>query len=430
MKGVYLLLFGLTVLWLLGRLVTSPREGILCGLVALSMCPEALPLSLVDGIGLASQLAFFLLAFFYILVWGRVRGSCVANPYNVSLFAFAVMMLAYIFASTAEGYGMSKVVLFFAKSIVPVVLISALAPFRRKELRLGFYALAGASLLAAVSLFTSDTFGLERATTADINAINASRAIGCGNVLLLGYIVVQKNFRNLKVLGALAVSAVCLIAMVASGSRGPLAALLVAITALVFFVPMTLRGRLGVLGRLGGFIGTVVLGALYYGGEQLLRQVGGLQRIIIKMSRLGTGTSDQARLHRFEVAINEFLRSRGLGIGTGEFRHVYPYPEGAPRDYPHNLFLEAAVEQGVLGLLVVIVVLGVVVFRFYGVSNQRQGNVYLNVGFVLFAYGFANAMVSGDVPMNSILWISGGLLWLAAESESDRYDDEESSSSS
>jgi len=388
------------------------------------MAPEALPLGLIDGVGLGAQLAFLALAVLYLLFRGRVSWAQVANPYNVGLILFGAVMLAYIFASTAESYGRSKVFLFYTKSVIPVVLISAMAPFDRRKLRLGFYALAGASLLAAMSLLTSGTFGAERATTADINAISTGRAIGYGCVLLLGYCVVRNPNRRLNVLWALAVSVVCLVAMVATGSRGPLAALFVALIALAFLVPMSSRERLGILGKLGGFGGTVVFGALYYGVGSILRQIGGLQRILLKLGRLGTGTSDEARLRRYEVAIDEFLRSKGLGIGTGEFFHVYPYKKGAPRDYPHNLFLEAAVEQGVLGLLIVIIVLGVVTLRFYAAARQNRGNVYLNLSFVLFAYCFANAMVSGDVSMNSTLWISGGILWLTVGAEFGRHDDQ------
>jgi O-antigen ligase len=430
MKSLYLLTFGGAVLWLLALLVKSPREGVLCGLVASSMCPEALPLGLIDGIGLGTQLAFSTLAVFYILFRGRVRWSQVANSYNISLVVFGAIMLVYIFASTAETYGSSKVFLFFAKAVIPTFLISAMGPFDRRELRLGFYAMTGASLLAAVSLLTSGTFGAERATTADINAISTGRAVGYGCVLLLGYCVVRQSDQKMNTLWALAASVVCLVAMVATGSRGPLAALFVALITLVFLAPISFRERLGILARLGGFVGTIILGAIYYGVENILRQVGGLQRIILKLGRLGTGTSDEVRLRRYELAIDEFLQSKGFGIGTGEFFHVYPYREGAPRDYPHNLFLEAAVEQGVFGLLIVIVVLGVVTLRFYAAARENRGNVYLNLSFVLFAYCFANSMVSGDVSMNSTLWISGGILWLTVGAELGRRDGKTSSPSS
>jgi len=420
MKGLYLLAFSLSVLWLITRLVRRPREGILCGLVATALCPEALPLNLIDGIGLASQLGFLVLSFMYLLLRGWIRRTYVANPYNVSIAFFAVVMMAYVFVSTAKEYGTSKVYLFFLKSIAPVFLLSAMAPFSRRELRLGFYALIGASLLAALSLLTSGTFGLERATTADINAISVGRAIGCGGVLLIGFVVTGKESRSLKVLWAIALASVCLVAMVATGSRGPIAALVVAVVALVLVVPMSLKKRLATLGKFGLFVGTVIAGTIYYGVGSILQQLGGFQRIVLKLGQLGSGTSDQARLHRISVAIDEFIQSKGLGIGTGEFLHAYPYGKGAARDYPHNLFIEAATEQGVVGLLLVLVILGSVVIKFYKFSIHHRDNIFIKISYILFLYGFANSMVSGDIPMNVILWVAGGLLWLTVESETER----------
>jgi O-antigen ligase len=421
MKSLYLLAFILALLWIAAQFVRRPREGVLYGLFTTTICPEALPVNVIDGIGLASQLGFFLLTLFYLLLRrGGMRMKYVGNTYNVCLVAFALLMTVYILPSTAPGYGWSKVFFFSLKSILPVFLLSALAPFSRREIRRAGFALVGASLLAALGVLTSGTFGTERATLGDISTISVSRAVGLGCVLLIGFVVTGEKKGKVLRLGALALASLCLIVMVASGSRGPITALVGAILALVLAAPMSLRERLATFSKFLLFVGTVVVGTIYYGVGTLLRQLGGLQRIVVTFAQLGEGSSDRGRLHRLSVAVDEFIDSNGLGIGTGEYLDVYPYTKGEGREYPHNLFFEAAAEQGIIGLLLVTTIVLIPVLKFYKLFNKYRDNVYAKLAFSLFVYSFLNSMVSGDVPMNSLLWISGGVLWLVAASESER----------
>lgn len=421
MQGIYLIALGGAVLWGMTRLVKSLRQGILCGLLVTSLCREALPLQFVDGIGIALQLGFFGLASIYVLFRGQVHKRYVANPYNILVIGLSMVMIGYIFVSTAEGYGVSKVFILLLKSIIPIFLISSMAPFQREELRVGFYTLIGASVLAALSILTSSTLGEERATTGGVNAISMSRSIGIGMTLLIGFAVVSKKVHLLKLFVGAVLSAGLLSAMAATGSRGPVGAFIAATVILVFAVPVSLRERFVTLGKFGVFIGMAAGGVMYYGLENALRQSAGLQRIVLKMGELGSGTSDQARLRRIWVAIEEFFQSKGLGIGTGEFLHVYPYRSGANREYPHNLFLEVAAEQGLLGLFIVTLALSIVVVKFYRTSTKHKENTFVKITFTLFVYAFFNAMVSGDIPMNSLLWISGSMLWLVCESELRRH---------
>jgi len=95
-----------------------------------------------------------------------------------------------------------------------------------------------------------------------------------------------------------------------------------------------------------------------------------------------------------------------LGLGTGAFASINPGER-----YPHDLFLEVAVELGFLGVVLVGLIVGGGALRLGSVLSRAvgedRGHAALASG--LFAAALVNALVSTDIPNNHALWLAIGL---------------------
>ncbi len=122
------------------------------------------------------------------------------------------------------------------------------------------------------------------------------------------------------------------------------------------------------------------------------------------------GASYAARLRLFRGAVDAFLDHPLVGTGTGTFREG-DEPQGT-RAYPHNLLLEVAAEAGVLGLAPLAFLLSVVtVLLLRNLTRLTEpARIILLAVLALFVYTLANAMVSGDINDNRVLFAVCGLV--------------------
>lgn len=126
----------------------------------------------------------------------------------------------------------------------------------------------------------------------------------------------------------------------------------------------------------------------------------------------GRDITSNIRKYVWGLAQRAFMRSPILGIGTGGFSSLI-----AKRDtrwYPHNIFLEIALENGILGL--VTFVSFIIITLWYGlriILNRFISSFNLNlaaIALAIFVFGFLNAQVSGDVTMNTHMWFASGMI--------------------
>src|SRR5207253_1155984 len=94
-----------------------------------------------------------------------------------------------------------------------------------------------------------------------------------------------------------------------------------------------------------------------------------------------------------------------LGIGTGGFGTV------DPQLYPHNIVLEAAAELGFPGLVLVLGILAYGVRAVLRALRGSEGEEKRRAALIaaLFLAALLNALVSGDLPNNSAVWLATGL---------------------
>ena len=114
--------------------------------------------------------------------------------------------------------------------------------------------------------------------------------------------------------------------------------------------------------------------------------------------------SDFARLALVRIAREAAEQVSLLGIGTGGFSNLLRM--GDMRAYPHNIFVEIVIENGLLGFTILIGFLG------WSTARGIAGRVDTRSLFAFLAFLFAlwNAQFSGDVIGNEWIWLFAGIL--------------------
>lgn len=114
-------------------------------------------------------------------------------------------------------------------------------------------------------------------------------------------------------------------------------------------------------------------------------------------------SADNGRWQLYQAALITFGQNPVMGAGTGSYAGISPVPG---INYPHNLFLESAAELGLpglaLSLMFVFAPLARLVFR-----QKKTKETALAVSLLVFC--LVNAMLSGDIPGNYLLWIAAGV---------------------
>jgi O-antigen ligase len=121
------------------------------------------------------------------------------------------------------------------------------------------------------------------------------------------------------------------------------------------------------------------------------------------------------RIHFYASAWEVFLKNPLAGVGTGGWRAYYSGPDQKDVNvYPHNIVLELAAENGLVGLIPFLVMIATsfwaAIHLYRRSSADSETMVWSLWALSLFMVSFANAMISGDIYRNDFLWVSAGIV--------------------
>lgn len=412
LKLAYFGVLGLALAWFCAYLVLRLRNAILVGVVFTTLALGSLPWHFmpVDGVAFFAQLFFVSLALLYRLL--QVDRKIIPHRitrYNLSILILWIVVFVFNVVSGFVSYGITKTVYFMIKGIIPVFALQAIAPFDRNDLRIIFYTILAGSVFMALSIFTFGDIQTVRVIShAGGDPINSSRVVGLGTTLALVSFLVYPNFMNCKIFLYISLAALLSFALFLTATRGALFGTAFAIMSVLLFVEHRAIFRIRLITRLlvGVCVVVIIVTILPFG---IVGRYASIQRLLRYMRSFGDNTSDRARLSRYSVAWESFRNSQGVGVGTGGFAALYGK---TGRDYPHNLILEVAAEQGVLGLLILIMILAITFFRIISVTKNYCLDTYERALISLWFFALFNAFVSSDIVGNYFLWVTGGMAWL------------------
>lgn len=398
------------VAWASYRTLLRGRDGLLIALAFTTLALDALPVHLmpVKGGPLAIQIGVTLLALSSVAFRRRGRPLATAlTPYAFMLTAFWLLVMIYALVPVPLEYGLGKGTLFLVKCVLPLLAFGVIAPFEREDCETIARTLVWAAVLLALNILSFADMNVDRAVLRDdVGPIALARVLGQGVLVALLIALFNPAERWRQSLGYLALLPLIVFALLTTGTRGPLVGLSITVVAAFCFAHAGLRPRLRGLGRL--VVGGALVAGLVTAAPPDMTGFAGVKRLLDFSQSVGENKSDKGRIDAINLAMTGIVESGGLGIGTGRFADVYGEPG---RQYPHNLLVEVALEQGVPGLLMLAGLAALSAWRVV-VLARSDADIAARALVALLFYGAFNAQVSGDLPVNAPLWLAAGLLWL------------------
>lgn len=337
----------------------------------------------------------------YILKYGWDSAIQFGGPIKYG-FALALVMLLGLVYSQNFGYGFQKVTLYFIYNlnllILPLFFVNDLK--RLKNILLFAYLLGLVLAIYSTILAVNVPSYIRFRPSASVNPIWLARSL---SVSMLAGIYILTRYKNALARIAISFSFFFfLYPVVKTMSRGPLLALI--FSAFVFFLvqPYYSKKR-----KLMITIPAVIIAIL-------LVTISASQVTARLQTPITEEMSAAFRILAWIRGIQDFLHSPVIGIGTGSFELRSPWVAFV---YPHNLILEIASENGLLGLAILlsfIISTWKYALRSIRVNflKLRHDVVQLNIAiFCIYVFALLNAMFSGDISLNEIVWFATGMIY-------------------
>ncbi len=342
------------------------------------------------------------------------------------LFA-AVVAFSYVY-TVAPGYGGEKLLRFLTFGslafFVPFVLLRTEEDFRDFVVGTIVFALG----VAAYSARTATRVSL--GPHDNPVHIGMAQLIGMAILLLLYYEIPNRRIR----FAALFVGIPLLVVgFVSAVTRGPLLGVLLVLL-LSLFIPslrtVLVSRRALAFGLVIVIAAVSVLASGWFRGrteERLQEKVSEVQALVTG-SRRAQGSAVQ-RLELYRTALRGIRARPILGWGLGGWLRYYnhtdyvdvgtpslgPYKTGhvPVEHYPHNLFLEVGVEQGLVGLAALLLLLG---WTFRAIRENRE-EITSRFPFLLplLIYMLLIVQVSGEIIDNRFLWFWCGAVFVGCQ---------------
>lgn len=352
---------------------------------------------------------FLLLLFLFFINLFLYKPKIVIDSIVTFIFIFGFYtVLSAIYVSPVQFSSNAKV-LGFSLSLF-LVFIPYLMNYRiddfKKIVNIYIYILFIVAILMFVEFLISNDSALlsNRLQIGDINPIWTGRIFGEVIILLLLFFKKGKLFKYFLIL-------ILLIGMISTGSKGPLFSLIISLFVIYIF-PTFIKKRYvkkGFIKRYFIMVFLILIGFIFvrYIVLNIFDINTLLDRFLISNSEEDYGAN--SRIVLFSVAWEFFKDAPLFGNGFGSFSLLYTGFQSA--DYPHNIFLEALSELGIIGFILLLIPIIITIIKYLKYRRPNVNNVILNLFMTLFLYYLLNSLVSGELGFyNNKLFLFMGLL--------------------
>ena len=360
-------------------------------------------------------------SFALLLFVGDVKGSFLLDwlPFDTTAAMAGIVLVLSVFACLVRGgkirveglwmlalfiafsfallwteftpYSINKIGRFFTISLI-VGVLPAMILTRMRDVRLFINTIVAAGSLISMAALQQVLFsGSIRGRIAGISSDTVSLGRSSG-IALVGLYALSTSGREGRLWRALLCLPLLLV-LVASSSRGPI---LFALLVIAFVALRWSRKNLRVIALASGLF--LLLALLLVEGSFLLPK--STVAKIGSFLELRLDSSAEERVKAGDAAIDEIVKSP-LGLGIGGFSQVYNFGNATDRVYPHNIVLEIAVEEGWLVALIFVSLVIAGIVRGYRAAVAEAS---LRPFFAIFIFVCCNALVSGDMNDNRVLY--------------------------
>lgn len=236
--------------------------------------------------------------------------------------------------------------------------------------------------------------GWDDSTTSLFHPIGISRYIALSmiSILFIAYLLIkEKKKLLLMILSILILYGI--IFLFFSGTRTPILALFVSIIISIFlnkFISLKIKATIATIPIVFLLLINLLL-SIDFGLTQS-------QRDFIEYRYNDPNSAVSDRGWQFERATSRIdAEMLFFGKGIGDF--AYEFYRSDERQYPHNLFTEVFFENGIFVVLAIVMMLYLIVK-----INRTSRSIKTNYMIILFYFSLVNAMFSGDLISNNIVF--------------------------
>lgn len=348
-------------------------------------------------------------------VWAAMRGRPIMDrwaPSDIWAFALLLVLVGGVARVPLPEHGILKAGTFAVAVVLPYMMGRCFLVSHR-QMKVFLLTIAVLSGGIAVALVAES---LLRPLAGRMSFLGAN-PIPTGTLLAVGMIIGvigltgHLSRRSPRTQAAwFLLSLLCLSGILLSGVRGPLIS---ALMGLLFHFLIMHRRRLKALVCGGVIVAALAVGIAMY--PQILDRIPNVNLFAFKQIREGTSTN--LRLELYGTAAQLFVRRPLLGVGTDGFTQRASLGEGLSEvwskgsaqveniAYPHNMLLEVASENGLIGLLFLFLFLGDVALRGLGWRNRNWTKLSpreRSIGLAVIAVGIA-LLVEKQLSYNLVM---------------------------
>jgi len=340
-----------------------------------------------------------------VLIRALRRGFIAVLPDRRTALGFCllagVMLLSYLVTRSGD-YGRDKLLRFAL-----LTGLAAFAPFAVVRTREELRCFAGTVVALGMLMPLAGTVTGEGLRAFGATHIATGRTVGFGLLAVLYLLLDRPRTTSMRV-ALVAAAGILGLGLLYSGSRGSMVAL---VASLAGFGLVSFGLKKGRRWALAGLAAVAVLLAVVSvavpAATELMNHR--LSQVLTDTQTVGAALG---RLQRAEDAIGLFRSSPLLGVGIGGFDMARGFGDAARGDYAHNILLEVACELGLAGLAALFVLIWTGLSSSVGAmrrSHGRQEFALVTMLFLTMAYFLVNALFSGDLNDNRLLFAAIGL---------------------
>ena len=317
---------------------------------------------------------------------------------------YGILMLVTLLWTTAPHYGLSKTLRFNIFSFVALVGPMILIKTRHQVERMNQWLILLGAIIAVIILISPSYQYLHEASYWEIrqtafgsNPLNPAFVIAVASVLAITSIRQAKPWFRLF---SLASVPFMLWAIYRTGSRAMFFQVFLGIIIWICSARTKIR-----------WIYLIILAVLIIQGPllfELFSHGSHTNRISEAFIKPGNAIISSDRMVLWRYVLDNASSNVIFGHGVGSFAMDY-YGQDR-RKFPHNLFLEALYEQGILGFIVLTVFLGLAFFRYLRLYMKKETTAIQDTWFAVSLSALASIMFHWDLADIRLLWFCIGLL--------------------
>ena len=338
--------------------------------------------------------------------------SDLKKKYIFSLFLLSLYIILLSVISSSQEYGIYKAAFFFVFDFI--FLFFAVKVIRCESdvnsLVEGLILGSIFFLVFSVGFFLHQGIQITRFSRASLgegNPIVWAQQLGQGMLLFLWAAIKFKKISLYSIFGFSALLSIVL--MFLSGSKGPIVAMFMTLIFIALFI-FKLKHMVVTFCLLLALVVIVGRWNPYVSGSNPIHEF-----FLQRYDFTDSGSIESRKKH---ISVTkEFLDDKGVHVsifGSGTGNYAFVYSGTSQRLYPHNIFFELYLENGIIGLMLFFTVIS---FPFIFLKRHKkyiEKSGVLYCVFALFLYSIFCAQFSGDLISNWIIMFFG-LLVLCCE---------------